>query len=81
MTIVALFDKTSVKKNDKVISLEQTNPRYLNKDLFTELIEIMVCDVSFISMKKVISPSLIFLEKNFGIIIALIKPQFESEKK
>ena len=32
-------------------------------------------------MKKVIEPSLIFLEKKSGIILALIKPQFESEKK
>ena len=39
----------------------------------------IVCDVSFISMKKVIEPSLKFLD-NKGIIIALIKPQFESKK-
>jgi 23S rRNA (cytidine1920-2'-O)/16S rRNA (cytidine1409-2'-O)-methyltransferase len=30
---------------------------------------------------EVIEPSLDFLEKNNGIIIALIKPQFESVKK
>ena len=47
-----------LKKNNKVISLEKTNARYLNKELFNELIEIMVCDVSFISLKKVIIPNL-----------------------
>ena len=39
----------------------------------------MVCDVSFISLKKVIEPNLHLL-KNESIIVALIKPQFESKK-
>ena len=39
----------------------------------------MVCDVSFISLKKVIEPNLHLL-KHESIIIALIKPQFESKK-
>ncbi|MDC0060546.1 TlyA family RNA methyltransferase [Pelagibacteraceae bacterium] len=68
-----------LKKNNKVISLEKTNARYLKKDHFKELIDIMVCDVSFISLKKVIEPNLHLL-KNESIIIALIKPQFESRK-
>ena len=68
-----------LKKNNKVISLEKTNARYLKKDQFEELIDIMVCDVSFISLKKVIEPNLHLL-KDESIIIALIKPQFESNK-
>ena len=68
-----------LKKNNKVISLEKTNARYLKKDQFEELIDIMVCDVSFISLKKVIEPNLHLL-KDESIIIALIKPQFESKK-
>ena len=32
----------------------------LTKKLFLILVDIIVCDVSFISMKKVIEPSLIF---------------------
>ena len=68
-----------LKKNTKVISLEKTNARYLNQELFAELIEIMVCDVSFISLKKVIAPNLDLLA-NESIIIALIKPQFEAKK-
>ena len=66
--------------NSKVVNIPKTNARYLTKDIIPDLVNIIVCDVSFISMKKVIKPSLIFLEKNSGIIIALIKPQFESEK-
>ena len=68
-----------LKKNIKVISIEKTNARYLTKELIQDLIDIMVCDVSFISLKKVIEPNLHLL-KNDSIIIALIKPQFESKK-
>ena len=68
-----------LKKNNKIISYEKTNARYLKKDQFEELIDIMVCDVSFISLKKVIEPNLNLL-KTESIIIALIKPQFESKK-
>ena len=68
-----------IKKNKKVISLEKTNARYLTKDIFLEDIDLIVCDVSFISLKKVILPNLNFLKKN-GMLIVLIKPQFESKK-
>ena len=67
--------------NKKIINIPKTNARYLTKQILPELLDIIVCDVSFISMKKVIKPSLCFLEKEHGIIIGLIKPQFESEKK
>lgn len=69
-----------LKNNDKVINISKTNARYLNKNIIPELVNLIVCDVSFISMKKVIEPSLPFLEKNLGVVIALIKPQFESKK-
>ena len=70
-----------IQSNNKVINIPKTNARYLTKEIIPEIVDIIVCDVSFISMKKVIEPSLSFLEKKYGIIIALIKPQFESEKK
>jgi len=68
-----------LKRNTKVLNLEKTNARYLTKDIISEFADILVCDVSFISLKKVILPNLDFL-KNKSIIIALIKPQFESKK-
>lgn len=67
-------------KNPNVINISKTNARYLNKNIIYENIDMIVCDVSFISMKKVIEPSLPLLDKKKGIIIALIKPQFESSK-
>ena len=68
-----------LKKNKKVFNLEKINARYITQDLISELIEILVCDVSFISLKKVILPNLGLLQNNSTIIV-LIKPQFESKK-
>ena len=68
-----------LKKMKEIVNIEKTNARYLTKDLINEFIELLVCDVSFISLKKVILPCLNFLKKN-SVIIVLIKPQFESKK-
>ncbi len=64
----------------KIISIEKTNARYLNDKLILDDIDVLVCDVSFISLKKIIKPNLCFL-KNNSLIIILIKPQFEANKK
>ena len=70
----------SLKKEEKIISLEKTNARYLNKKIIPDMIDLIVCDSSFISLKKVLNTSLDFLDKKNGMIIALIKPQFEANK-
>ena len=70
----------SLKKEEKIISLEKTNARYLNNNLIPDIIDLIVCDSSFISLKKVLKPSLVFLDKKKGRVIALIKPQFEAKK-
>lgn len=68
-------------RNDKrVILLEKTNIRYLEKDAIPDRIDIITIDVSFISLLKVIPKALDFLSPE-GEIIALIKPQFELQKK
>ena len=67
-------------KEKKIINIQRTNARYLTSSIIKEKIDIIVCDVSFISLKKVIEPNLKFLKKN-GKILALIKPQFEAQKK
>ncbi|MGI6422236.1 MAG: TlyA family RNA methyltransferase [Syntrophomonadaceae bacterium] len=68
-------------RNDKrVINLEKTNIRYLNLDTLGEKVDIITVDVSFISTRLVF-PVLSPLLKEGGLIIALIKPQFEAGKK
>ncbi|MBU3091560.1 TlyA family RNA methyltransferase [Clostridium sp. CM028] len=60
----------------RVVSMENTNIRYLNVDSIGELADFASIDVSFISLEKVI-PNLLNLLKNDGSVVALLKPQFE----
>ena len=69
-----------LRNSEKVILFERTNARNINKKIIKEQIDLIVCDVSFISLKMVLLPSLELLKDRF-IILALIKPQFEVEKK
>jgi len=62
--------------DERVISMEQTNIRYLSKDSIGELSDFASIDVSFISLEKVI-PNLLNLLKDDGSAVALLKPQFE----
>lgn len=70
----------SLRKNEKVLSYEETNVRELKKNCFEETIKFASIDVSFISLKKVINNVIDILSDN-GEIIALIKPQFEAGKR
>ena len=69
----------NIRNNARVKVLEKTNARYLDSDIISNKLDAIVCDVSFISLKKVIKPNVKFL-KNNGWIISLIKPQFEIGK-
>ncbi|KJR43901.1 hemolysin TlyA family protein [Candidatus Magnetoovum chiemensis] len=69
-----------LRNNPKVIAIERTNIRYMEKDKVADLIALAVIDVSFISLKKVIPKVVTFLKPD-GQILALIKPQFEDKKE
>ena len=58
---------------------ENVNARYLKSEDFNYKFDLIVIDVSFISVTKIL-PALVSLLKNDGKIIALIKPQFEVRK-
>lgn len=58
---------------------ENTNARYLKAEDFTEKFDLIVMDVSFISVTKIF-PALPPLLKESGKIITLVKPQFEVAK-
>jgi len=68
-----------LRQDSRVVLLERTNIRYLEKDRIPELIDISTIDVSFISLSKVMQKVLEFL-KETGEVVALIKPQFEVGK-
>jgi len=60
----------------RVVLIERSNIRYLDRTSLQDDPDAAVIDVSFISLTKVI-PSVVPLLKCGGEIIALIKPQFE----
>jgi 23S rRNA (cytidine1920-2'-O)/16S rRNA (cytidine1409-2'-O)-methyltransferase len=68
-----------LRQDPRVILLERTNIRHLEKERIPEEIEIAVIDVSFISLSKVVPHVLGFLSTR-GELVALIKPQFEVGK-
>lgn len=68
-----------LRQDDRVIPIERTNIRYLQRDMIPEYIDIATIDVSFISLIKVM-PTVIKFLKETAEIIALIKPQFEVGK-
>ncbi|WP_404405786.1 TlyA family RNA methyltransferase [Pelagibacterium halotolerans] len=59
-----------------VVSLEGTNARDLDEALVPEPIDMLVCDVSFVSLAKVISPPSKLCKLGAEAVL-LIKPQFE----
>lgn len=69
-----------LRNDERVINIEKTNIRYMDKSLIKDPIDIAVIDVSFISLTKVIPRVLEFLNEK-GKIVALIKPQFELSPK
>jgi 23S rRNA (cytidine1920-2'-O)/16S rRNA (cytidine1409-2'-O)-methyltransferase len=66
----------ALRQDPRVEVLERTNIRYLTHEQVTELVDLAVIDISFISLKKAIPRVLEFL-KHGGRLLALIKPQFE----
>jgi 23S rRNA (cytidine1920-2'-O)/16S rRNA (cytidine1409-2'-O)-methyltransferase len=70
----------SLMNNERVIKHEGVNFRYIDFSVINECADIIVCDVSFISIKKIIDKMLFFCKDNTELIF-LIKPQFEAGKK
>ena len=64
-------------RNDSRVEVrEGVNARYLTPVEFTTQFDLVVMDVSFISVTKVL-PAIVPLLTNAGRVITLIKPQFE----
>ena len=69
-----------LRQDPRVAVHERTNARYLTGEVVTELVDLIVCDASFISLAKVLDAAL-DLARPEGRLIALIKPQFEAERQ
>lgn len=67
----------SLATDPRVTSLEATDARALTADLVPSPPDLVVCDVSFISLTKAL-PAALALAAVGADLIALVKPQFES---
>ena len=68
-----------LRRDSRVILLERTNIRHVTGEEIGEPLDLAVIDVSFISLKLVLPPVLALL-RNGGMVLPLIKPQFEAGK-
>ena len=68
-----------IRSNPKVRVLEKINARYIEFETVGEKADLIVIDVSFISLEKVLPSTLQFAHRNTDWI-TLIKPQFEVGK-
>lgn len=69
----------NLRTDNRVEVREKVNARKLRPEDFNENFDLIVMDVSFISVTKIL-PALVDLLKENGKIIVLIKPQFEVGK-
>ena len=67
----------SLRQNPRVVLMEKTNVRYLKPEDIGESLDFASCDVSFISLSKIL-PAVFPILKENGSMICLIKPQFEA---
>jgi len=69
-----------VRSDPRVTVLDRINARHLPPEKIDEAPDMIVCDVSFISLKRALPPALSLLKPG-GSLITLIKPQFEADKE
>ncbi len=65
-----------LRKDRRIILKENCNARYLTLEDVGEKVDLVTIDVSFISLKKILPVAVLFLDDD-GVIISLVKPQFE----
>jgi 23S rRNA (cytidine1920-2'-O)/16S rRNA (cytidine1409-2'-O)-methyltransferase len=66
----------AIATRPNVVALEGVNARDLTRGTIAEPVDILVCDISFVSVTKVIGPALALCRPGADAVI-LVKPQFE----
>jgi len=69
-----------LRSDERVVSREGINLRHLTADDLPERVDLVVIDVSFISLTRILGPVFQVLKAE-GDVVALIKPQFELERE
>ena len=68
-----------LRTHPRVVNLERINIRQAGAALLPEAVDLVTVDCSFISLRVVLPACLQFLKPG-GLLLALIKPQFELER-
>ncbi|HCM92357.1 MAG TPA: TlyA family rRNA (cytidine-2'-O)-methyltransferase [Lachnospiraceae bacterium] len=66
-----------LRSDERVVCMEKTNFRYIQPSDIEDEPDFASCDVSFISLDKILSPAHALLKEGAGMV-CLIKPQFEA---
>ena len=69
-----------LRADPRVVSRERVNARYLAEADLPEPVGVVVIDVSFISLRQVL-PAVLPRLQDGGVLIALVKPQFEAGRE
>ncbi|MBQ8633295.1 MAG: TlyA family RNA methyltransferase [Lachnospiraceae bacterium] len=69
-----------LRTDERVVSMEKTNIRYVTPEDIGQLVEFVSIDVAFISLSKVLGPVYELMTDN-AEIVCLIKPQFEAGRE
>jgi 23S rRNA (cytidine1920-2'-O)/16S rRNA (cytidine1409-2'-O)-methyltransferase len=69
-----------LRNDPRVIVIEKVNARFLSREHVPEDVDLCAIDVSFISLTLILPRAFELITKK-GMILALIKPQFELERK
>lgn len=69
-----------LRQDDRVVSMEKTNIRYVTHEEVEDEIAFSSIDVAFISLTKVLEPVRNLLQEH-GQVVCLIKPQFEAGRE
>lgn len=69
-----------LRTDERVVSMEKTNIRYVTPEDIGQLVEFVSIDVAFISLSKVLGPVYELMAEQ-AEIVCLIKPQFEAGRE
>ena len=69
-----------LRNDERVVCMEKTNFRYMKPDDIEDKLDFASCDVSFISLDKILPPAYELL-KDGAAMVCLIKPQFEAGRE
>ena len=69
-----------IRNDSRVVVLEKMNARFLSQEQIAEPVDLCVIDVSFISLTLIL-PRAFELITPDGVVLALIKPQFELQRR